>query len=271
MTADTLTVEAGIIPSKSVDITLGSDKYESPDKERNWLMKLLEEACTNLVMDIADSIGLADLLGESGAAEIAKIITDVLDAATKELVEGTGLEDLLRNNPYDQLMDNLDTLKKYFVEDIPDRIKENLGYDKDEDFSDALEKALDDYVKTDAWDSVKESLQTNLLSEAMPHLLDYLTNPSGIVEAGESLIEKISEAFNGADGYFDKIKEKIGEGIEDVVKATAEACGVEAPDEITVGSTMEILGDALTNVLEKSVYNRLDAVVSLAGQAAESE
>ena len=65
MKADILTVEAGIITGKSGDKTVGSNKSEESESESNWLKDLVKEAVTDLVMDIADTIGLADLLGHS--------------------------------------------------------------------------------------------------------------------------------------------------------------------------------------------------------------
>ena len=58
-------------------------------------MDLLEAALKSLIMDIAASLGVSDLFGESSADVLADQLTKAVDAAKDALLKGTGFEKLL--------------------------------------------------------------------------------------------------------------------------------------------------------------------------------
>ena len=251
-----LTVEAGIIPNGTKDKTLGkNDKYD-PEKDRNWLMNLLEDAITDLVMDIADSMGLADLLGESNAAIISRIVTDMVDAALKELVEGTGLEDLLKNDPYEQLKDNLSALKDMFVDSIPDDWKEKLGLDEDADLSDLLDSELGDYLKDEGWNQVQDKLLDKFLDAVNPSMLNFL-DPSSILSGTESFLEQIKNAFNVEDGFFSNTFDKLVDDLKDKIKE------LTGKDDLSWDSLSDWLEESFDNLVEKSVDQLTEGIVDL--------
>ena len=121
--ADALKINAGVI-GDDPDTNTAEDK-EAADASQGWLMDMLNNAITDLMVDVADSLGLADLFGESSAQELATILTSALGDALDTLLQGTGLEDLLKNNPYEKIQENLANLKALFL-GFPDKVKDGV-------------------------------------------------------------------------------------------------------------------------------------------------
>ena len=225
ITADTLTVRAGLITEEETE----GEENESPDSERGWLMELLESALTDLVMKIVEAAGIADLFGESGSATLASIITDAVEAASQALLDGTGLEELLQNNPYEQVKENLANFVLLFL-GLPDKLEGTMESLLGENWNNAgvwpdLKKALLEYFKTQGWPTVQGAILDNLVTIVTPVLQSYLNpvNPGDEVPKSESIAAILKDAFLKPEtGILIKVRDKI---VDDLLAKVTEIAG----------------------------------------------
>ena len=176
VTADIMTVEAGMIP----ETTASPSAVSIPDKSKGWLMDLLENALKDLILDIAKSAGLADLFGESSASVLADQLTKAVKAAKDELLKGTGFENFLNTNPVEQLQKNVQAFLSLFL-DFPNRMNAELNKLFPGEGKDALTRIKEaslKYLKTEAWPVIMNAILVNVTAIVNPVLQGFL-NPTG--------------------------------------------------------------------------------------------
>ena len=168
----TLIVEAGMIKADK-----GEDSGDSsaPDTQYGWLMDLLYKAVQDLVSEIANAVGFADIFGAEAQKVIAGMITEAVDQAKDALLKGTGFEQLLESNPYEKVKENLKNFVNMFLS-IPDKLKstvDSLLGEPGPDVQTRIKNVLLSYLKTEAWPVVQDAILANIVQVVRPMRTGY--------------------------------------------------------------------------------------------------
>lgn len=148
---------------------------ETVDKNQvGWLEELVRKTVTEQVEEVVKALGLSDLLTPE---QIGTVTGQIVDATLKALLEGTGLEQLAQNNPYDTLKENLTGLMAQFMA-IPDSLKklvnDLMGGDVQADTAaqtwQNIRGELVNYLKTEGWKSIAGMSVPSLLWNCGPTL-----------------------------------------------------------------------------------------------------
>ena len=248
--ADSLEVRADFL---EVEEDEEEEETQTPDEEeeKNWFNKLLEDAVTELVEKATGAIGFGD------SEVISGIVTETLTEAINALLDGTGLEQLIENQPLDQLKGNLENLKALLMS-VPGELKEPVV----EAITEAVKKALKksglgdaagdaaasaqevaevvqavagdigdlqseitrvvrEYLKTETWTELSKTLLNNITDSVESKLKDYLQSAGGMSldEIEEDVINSLIEI--DYEGFGDGLNQ-LGDEIADEVAAQVE-------------------------------------------------
>ncbi|MCF0142287.1 MAG: hypothetical protein HUJ75_02805, partial [Parasporobacterium sp.] len=230
ISAKNLKVYAGVIqpdkPKKQEDVK------DDDEEEENYLVEIIKGWIESLTKTLIEKAGLSKT--------IANIIKDALNMVVEsvvgedgenltELLDGTGLEPLVTNNPKDTILKNLD---------------EKLG---------VTLKGLDPDIKSKFIDILKEKLLPGILEDVQEKLLpDILDTLSGTWKDSSNLT------------FWQRVKGVLKTTVTTAVKDTVNFMRAELTKLITVDSDFESsLSDKLLEIAEEGLQMILEDVVDL--------
>lgn len=248
---------------------------ETVDKNQvGWLEELVRKTVTEQVEEVVKALGLSDLLTPE---QIGTVTGQIVDATLKALLEGTGLEQLAQNNPYDTLKENLTGLMAQFMA-IPDSLKklvnDLMGGDVQADTAaqtwQNIRGELVNYLKTEGWKSIAGILESRIVDVTKPLLEEVLKNKDTSGLTTQRFSQAIKTALVGENGILlgaaDLVVQKLAEiinrglqtvpGIDDLV-LPQDIAGLRATNLHTV--VTENLGHLAGNLSQELTRGLCDA------------
>ncbi|NLI54632.1 MAG: hypothetical protein GX417_10000, partial [Clostridiales bacterium] len=271
ITAGSLRVTASIIEDKPAAASTDTSSTESTNFITNIIKQLIQEA--------ADAMGLGELF--SGDTNGSEALSGLLDALAetigdfvKNLLAGTGLEELIEGDPVEKVNNNIDAFLAA-LESIPASIKSEIN-DKlvalhlldasPDEFLAALKTGITSQL-TDLLNTVKtsalESLKTQIFDFVKTHLGELLSSlmPSsgsgGTPPSTPSPL--VTELKDLVLAVFDDVKNSLITAVENAISDNIALLGLDVSLD---GSTITEIQDAATAQITALFTDKIDELVN---------